>query len=140
MNTITKNDAYDAAQLFMDYCYKKTNYSDAAILASDMLLSSYSMPFDSATWADWNKALQKALKNGAASPGADISVLDAYNAMVYFLEIYCSMGAENDFVSLVQDLKNQQSAEYPYALWLKIVDDVVSKNPRNRPYLIYKNE
>ncbi|MBM3894155.1 hypothetical protein FJ366_00960 [Candidatus Dependentiae bacterium] len=136
MNT---NDAYDAAQKFIDYCYSKTNHDDAALIASNMLLSSKDRPFDLAVWSDWERAVKNVFFNQNDKIDAiNMTEAQAYEVLINFLEIYCSLGADEEFIKLVQKLKLKTAVNLPYSIWKDCVNEVIKHNPRKRNYLIWQ--
>ena len=55
--------------------------------------------------------------------------------MIIFLETYCNLGAEEEFIAFVNDLKNKKSLILTWQDWLDTVKKIVNQTSRIRPYL-----
>lgn len=129
-NTLTLDDAYDATQHYINRYYVLTNSDDAAILAGDMMLLTNNTPFDPAMQEDWLEALNFIKPHQIDN--TKLTIDEAYSAMVKFLEIYCSMGADDDFLEFTATAGKKDFETWQN--WLDSVKEITSHTPRKRPY------
>lgn len=108
--SLTIENAYDIAKY-----YYKTGSHDGAIIASDMTLLSDNRPVDDAVLEEWFEALHFTKPHeDFEKETAMLTIDEAYSAMIKFLEIYCSMGADDSFIEFVEGLKTKTSTIYPF--------------------------
>ena len=125
-------DSYDSTQLFIHKYYLITNSFDSAVIASSMQLSECDdIPHDYAVWIDWINAWNLVLSYKSNYATTE----QAYEIMIIFLETYCNLGAEEEFITFVNDLKNKKSSIITWQDWLDTVEKIVNQTPRIRPYL-----
>lgn len=133
--TLTIEDAYDATWLYIEKYYALTDSDDGAILAGDMMLMANNVPFDPAMGEDWLKALHSIKPNEDLDiKKTTLTIEEAYNSMIKFLEIYCSMGADDDFLEFTEDTKNKNPRVLTWQDWLNSVEEIIGQTPRIRPY------
>ena len=132
---LTIEDAYDSSQYFIEKCWNKTNSFDSGIIASEMTLFADDRPFDSAVWDDWFEALNTIKPNEDLNlQTTQLTIDEAYFTMVAFLEIYCNLGAEDDFKTFVGSLKTKTSTIVTWQDWLDSIQEITNHQPRIRPY------
>jgi len=132
---LTIEDAYDASQCFIEKYYNITDSFDGGIIASEMTLMENNRPFDDAIWEDWLEALATIKPNEKIDlETTRLTIEEAYFAMIKFLEIYCSMGANNDFIECVAQLKTNTSTILTWQNWVDSIKEITSHSPRKRPY------
>jgi hypothetical protein len=125
-------NSYDSAQLFIHKYYLITNSFDGAVIASSMQLSQCdNIPHDYAVWSDWISSWKLVLSDKSNYA----TIEQAYEIMIIFLETYCNLGAEEELIAFVNDLKNKKSLILTSQDWLDTVEKIVSETPRIRPYL-----
>ena len=128
---LSLEDTYDTTQLYLDNYYNKTKSFDGAVVASSMLLCEDYKPFDLGVWEDWIKAWNLIVKNESCYA----TIEQAYEIMIVFLETYCNLGAEEEFIAFVNDLKNKKSSILTWQDWVGTVEKIINQTPRIRPYL-----
>ena len=130
-------DSYDSIVNFLDKYYQTTKSDDAGSLLGCMMLIEHNSTFDAAIWEDWFDALHFIKPNEILDlEKTKLTIEEAYGSMIKFLEIYCSMGAEDNFVEFVASLKNKTSTILTWQDWLNSVEEVTTHSPRIRPYLV----
>lgn len=134
MILLTIKDAYDATQHYIERYYAIADSDDAAILAGNMMLMENGKPFDPAIYEDWLSAFLviKPLEN-LQDENPMLTIDEAYSLMIKFLEIYCSMGADDSFIGFVKSLKTRTSTVLTFQDWINSVQEITSHAPRIRP-------
>jgi len=107
--TYTKLQAFNAmVDFFIDY-YKRTLSGDLCILM-EIIYSLSESSTDQAAWTDWNNVAKKALQKQAIEKPIDetmekkLTELQAFNAMVKFLEEYYKETASDFMGGLISSL------------------------------------
>jgi len=128
-------DSYDTTANFLEKYYSITKSDDAGSILGCMMLLENNRPFDAAMWEDWLDALATIKPNEKIDLEATrLSTEEAYFAMIKFLEIYCSMGADDDFIEFVAQLKTNTSTILTWQNWVDSIKEITSYTPRKRPY------
>ncbi len=134
-DSFTLADAYDITIFFLEKYWNKTKSDDAGSLLGSMMLMADDRPFDRAIWSDWFEALSTVKPNEQLNlETTQLTIEEAYFTMIAFLEIYCRLGAEDDFVTFVKSLKAKTSTIVTWQDWLDSVKEITSHTPRIRPY------
>jgi hypothetical protein len=120
-DTLTSLQAYSAMLCFLENYYNKTLSDDLGSLLGDLQLCGDNKPFDPAAWHDWIKAL---------GTQHSITSLDAFKAMISFLNDYYERTLSDDIKALlddIQDKKIEEGSSVEWIYWMKCVN-IASQN------------
>lgn len=109
-NILTPLQAYKVMICFLDNYYNKTLSNDLGSLLGDLQLSNDGTPFDPAAWHDWIKALGN---------DQQITTMDAFRAMINFLDDYSKRTSSLDIQILINDIQQEKDS------WIKCMNDVI---------------
>jgi len=131
-NKLTQIQAFKVMLTFLDEYYDKTLSDDIGALLSGLALLEDDRPVDSAVWHDWAKAINnKNIENNLTS-------LQAFEAMINFLEDYCKRGSSHDVLILLDMLKKSLIKSAPnqpiWNNWLKCVDKILQDKEKKYGY------
>ena len=151
---LTMNEAYDAMVDYLDKYCNRVHSEDLDCLLSGMyILESDGTSVDSAAQEDWKESIDKVLKqnfankdltiikeqvNNSADKIKVLTLHEAYNAMIDYLEGFCERTSSDETRALLDGmhlLANEISASpVAFAEWKKSVDKILKQNPQIRPY------
>ena len=142
---LTVEDAYDAMVDYLEKIYRKTNLDYVGSLLGGMAILEDGKPADSGILGDWNKAINKILNQNHNIRkhfelcGKKLSLLQAYSAMINFLEIY----NYDEIVILLRGMRLTSDGKTidpnVWESWIESVDKILSKNPKIRPLFLLLN-
>src|SRR5260221_1979307 len=102
-NTLTSLQAYSAMLCFLENYYNKTLSDDLGSLLGDLqLCDDDKKPWDPAVWHDWIKAL---------GTEHSITILDAFRAMISFLNTYYVRTSSTDIKFLLNSIQLKKRGE-----------------------------
>lgn len=136
------DEAYDAMVDYLEKYYKRGKSDDIAMLAGDLLLLEDGESADPAAIIDWKESVEKIInRKGIPMMNNEklLSIDEAYDAMVDYLEGYYSRGKSDDIAALLSGMllfADGGSAD-PALMsdWHESVEKILKQNPRQRPYL-----
>lgn len=147
---LTMNDAYDAFVDFLEKYYQKTHIGDIGSLIGDMLLLKDDKPTDPAALEDWNESVSKILDQDQQTYTPEVlvsitlTVDEAYNAMIDFLEGYCYRTSSDEIRVLLNEmaLVDHRKTSNPIIWndWIESVNTILNQNPRIRPRFLLAGE
>ena len=146
------DEAYDAMVDYLEKYYNRGKSDDIAMLAGDLLILEDGESADPAAIIDWKESVGKILNRNPqfneGSPMMDndkkLSIDEAYDAMIDYLEGYYSRGKSDDIGALLSGMllfADGGSAD-PALMsdWQESVEKILKQNPRERPYLRLMND
>ncbi|MFH1254109.1 MAG: hypothetical protein V1646_01610 [bacterium] len=138
-NLLFANDAYSSVFNYLNKVYEKTKSTEIYSLIDGMYFFEDGTPTDPVIYEDWHKSVCKALnENKSELSDCNLSLKEAYNAMIYLLETYHARTNFKDIANLLEDMRllNNGTSTNPVAWdnWLEVVDLILSQKPRFRPY------
>ena len=130
-NKISTREAFDAMRLFLEEFYNRTDSDDVGSLLGWIQFCDDNTTMDPAAWDDWLSCIMKVSKKQKESYiEENLSYVDAFKCMVYFLETYYEQTSSDDVGSLLWELQFLEDGETvdPRAWddWLDCVKKVTS--------------
>jgi hypothetical protein len=129
-HTLTTLQAFNAMTKFLDDYYNKTKSDDVGSLLGDMSFSHDGFTADPGTWADWIDAVRNK---------QSVSTVEAYKAMLQFLDYYRKNTSSKDIEALLEtmqlDEQNRIKDKDISTLWTKCVDQASNEPEGSRHYL-----
>jgi len=148
LKVLTIDEAYDAMVDYLDKYYDRTNSADIGDCVSDLLLWADGKSFDAAVQEDWKESVDKILKqnsaqskqvNNSQEQAKILTLHEAYNAMIGYLEGFCERTNSNEIRTLLDDMhlliNGISTNPAAFIEWKESVDKILKQNPRIRPYL-----
>jgi hypothetical protein len=94
--TLTSLEAFKAMRAFLEEYYFRTLCDDVGVLLGSSQLFDKGGTWDPALWGDWEDA---------GGSQKNLTVLQAYKAMLKFLEDYASRGSAKEFKDLIESMQ-----------------------------------
>ena len=121
-NLLTPLQAYGAMLCFLENYYHKTLSDDLGSLLGDMqLCDDDQKTWDQAAWADWITVLDEK---------SSMATLDAFKAMMNFLNVYYERTLSVDIKFLLNEIQlkeNEEVASMEWNNWVECVNKVINK-------------
>lgn len=139
-NNLTELQSFNATMEFLDLYYSKTSLDYLAVILGGMLFLPDNNTADPAVWGEWSDAVNKVLQK---SKERNLTELQAFNAMIKFLDYYYQVTSSLDLKILFEKLKPLAEGGTSDALvweeWTDCVNKVLKEKPGTRRYLIPPN-
>jgi hypothetical protein len=117
VKTLTVEEGFEAVKKFLDKWYGFTKSDDIAFMLSGMGM-------DPAFYQDWQQAVQEVLRG---KMNAQLTTVEAFHAMVKFLEKYYEFTKSDDIGSLLGGMDQgfwDNESTFDPALWKDWVESV----------------
>lgn len=133
---LTKLQSYNAMIKLLDIYYEQTQSDDLGSLLSAMHFLIDGSTADSALWEDWLDSIQ-----AVTTKEENLTKLQAYKAMIKFLEIYYSFTKSEDTKSLLNKMElipTENSADpVLWANWVECIDATLEEPENHKPLLTF---
>ena len=123
---LTTNQAYDAMLDYLDKYYQANASDDVGSLLGSMMLLADEQPVDMALWSDWLEAINRIKPQRANAKNIKLTIDDAFNAMIDYLNEFCSRSQSSDIEELLRHMK-ASSDDFPPAEWQKSVKKFLNR-------------
>lgn len=143
---LTKLEAFNAMQKFLDDYYNRTSSDDVASLCGDLMLFEDGTTADAAAWHDWTRAINHIFENNKNKKELkehDLTKTEAFNAVRKFLEGYHERTSSDDIASLLgnmQILQNGKTANpITWNNWIDAINYAKDANNKEKFYFTLIN-
>ena len=115
---LTTNQAYDAMLDYLDKYYQANASDDVGSLLGSIMLLADEQPVEMALWSDWLEAINRIKPQRANAKNIKLTIDDAFNAMIDYLNEFCSRTQSSDIEELLKYMR-ARSGDFPCEEWQK---------------------